>query len=68
MARLSYGERKSLPKSSFAEPGKRKYPIPDIAHARNAEARVAQHGTPSEKEMVSAEVHRRFPSVGRKKK
>ena len=36
--------RKKLSKKSFALPGKRKYPIPDKAHARNALARVAQNG------------------------
>ena len=36
--------RKKLDKAAFALPGKRKYPIPDKAHARNALARVAQHG------------------------
>src|SRR5688500_16102576 len=36
--------RKKLKKSSFALPEEEKYPIPDIEHARNALARVAQHG------------------------
>ena len=45
-------ERKKLGKKSFALPGKRKYPIPDKAHARNALARVAQHGTPAEQKKV----------------
>ncbi len=39
-------QRKKLSTKSFALPGKRKYPIPDKAHARNALARVAQNGTP----------------------
>jgi hypothetical protein len=47
---LSTKDRKKLSKKSFALPGKRKYPIPDKAHARNALARVAQHGTPAAKE------------------
>jgi hypothetical protein len=59
--------RKKLSKKSFALPGKRKYPIPDKAHARNALARVAQHGTPEEKKKVRAAVKRRFPSLGKKK-
>jgi hypothetical protein len=59
--------RKKLAKKSFALPGKRKYPIPDKAHARNALARVAQHGTPEEKKKVRAAVRRRFPSLGKKK-
>ncbi|MFW5469694.1 DUF6582 domain-containing protein [Knoellia sp. CPCC 206435] len=39
--------RKKLKKSSFALPEQEKYPIPDIEHARNALARVAQHGSES---------------------
>jgi hypothetical protein len=60
-------ERKKLSKKSFALPGKRKYPIPDKAHARNALARVAQNGTTAEKKTVRAAVKRRFPSIGKKK-
>ena len=55
-------ERKKLSKKSFALPGKRKYPIPDKAHARNALARVAQHGSPAEQKKVKAAVSKRFPS------
>jgi hypothetical protein len=58
--------RKRLGKKSFALPGKRKYPIPDKAHARNALARVAQHGSPTEKRKVRAAVKKRFPSLGKK--
>jgi|KBSMisStandDraft_5_1062788.scaffolds.fasta_scaffold1561351_2 hypothetical protein len=61
-------ERKKLPKKSFALPGKRKYPIPDKAHARNALARVAQHGTKAEQKKVKAAVRKRFPSIGKKSK
>lgn len=68
MNKLSYSERKGLPTKSFAEPKERKYPIPDASHARNALSRVAQHGSSMEKEMVRAEVHRRFPQIGKKKK
>ncbi|GAA4406351.1 hypothetical protein GCM10023168_21060 [Fodinibacter luteus] len=46
--------RKKLKKSSFALPEQEKYPIPDIDHARNALARVAQHG--SEADCSSADV------------
>jgi hypothetical protein len=59
-------ERKKLSKKSFALPGKRKYPIPDKSHARNALARVAQHGTPAEQKKVKAAVKKRFPSLGKK--
>ena len=60
--------RKKLSKRSFALPGKRKYPIPDKAHARNALARVAQHGTQDEQKKVRAAVRKRFPSIGKKGK
>ena len=63
---LKTKDRKRLSKSSFALPGKRKYPIPDKAHARNALARVAQHGSPAEQKKVKAAVKRRFPSIGKK--
>jgi hypothetical protein len=65
---LSTKDRKKLGKKSFALPGQRKYPIPDKPHARNALARVAQHGTPAEQKKVRAAVKKRFPSIGNKKK
>jgi len=55
--------RKKLKKSSFALPEEEKYPIPDIDHARNALARVAQHGTPAEKKKVRAAVEKKYPSL-----
>jgi hypothetical protein len=64
MAKLTYERRKKLKKSQFAEPGKRKYPIEDKAHARNALARVSQHGTESEKATVRKKVHSKFPNIG----
>jgi hypothetical protein len=42
MAELSTEDRKKLPKSKFAEPDKKAYPIEDKAHARNAKARASQ--------------------------
>lgn len=42
MAELSTDSRKKLPDSKFAEPKKRKYPIEDKAHARNAKSRASQ--------------------------
>ena len=64
---LSTKDRKKPSKKSFALPGKLKYPIPDKAHARNALARVAQHGAPAEQRKVKAAVQKRFPSIGKKK-
>ncbi len=42
MAKLTAKARKALPKSAFGEPGSRKYPMPDKAHAANAKARATQ--------------------------
>ena len=64
---LGTKERKRLSKKSFALPGKRKYPIPDKAHARNALARVAQNGTAAEQKKVKAAVKKLFPGIGKKK-
>lgn len=58
--------RRRMSPKKFALPGKRKYRIDDAAHARNALARVAQHGSPTEKRKVRAAVKRRFPSIGRR--
>jgi hypothetical protein len=63
MAKLTSKQRNSLKSSSFAEPGKRAYPINDASHARNALARVSQYGSPSEKKQVRAAVHKKFPGI-----
>lgn len=71
MAKLTTKKRNALKSSSFVFPKERKYPIHDITHARNALARVAQHGTPAEKAKVRAAVKRKYPSInvgGKKKK
>jgi len=69
---LNAAERRALPDSDFALPGKGKgpegkqagaYPINDEDHARNALARVAQHGTPEEKKKVRAAVARKYPDI-----
>lgn len=71
---LSAAKRHALPSSSFALPGKGSgsdgkgsgsYPIPDASHARNALARVSQHGSPEEKSRVRSAVHRKFPGIGK---
>lgn len=66
MAKLTAAKRKALPRSSFAVPSRRAYPIEDVAHARNAKARVAQHGSPAEKAQVNAAVRRRYPGIGKR--
>ena len=63
MAKLTARGRKRISKSNFAIPGKRKYPIHDLVHARNALSRVAQHGTASEKKQVRAAVYRKYPQL-----
>jgi hypothetical protein len=65
MARLAAKRRKALPKSSFAYPRERKYPIHDKAHARNALSRAAQKGTYGTYAHVRAAVARKFPSIGK---
>ena len=42
MAKLAASSRKKLPKSDFALPGSRKYPVENTSHARNAKARASQ--------------------------
>jgi hypothetical protein len=71
MAKLSYGARKNLPTSSFAvvhKDGKgghtvRKFPVNDMAHARNALARVSAFGSAAEKAAVKRKVASRFPGL-----
>jgi hypothetical protein len=41
VAKLTTKQRKALPKSKFAGPG-RSYPVPDKLHAANAKARASQ--------------------------
>jgi hypothetical protein len=76
MAKLNMAARKRLPSSSFALPGKGagksgkgsgSYPIPDASHARNALARVAQHGSSAEKAAVRAKVKAKYPNIGKSK-
>ena len=61
--KLTSAERKALPATAFVFPKTRQYPIHDIAHARNALARVSANGTPSEKKKVVAAVYKKFPSL-----
>ena len=63
MAKLTAAARKKIPAKNFALPGGR-YPIEDKAHARNALARVSQHGSSSEKAKVRAKVHAKYPDIG----
>jgi len=67
MAKLTAAKRNKLPGKSFAGPD-RSYPIEDASHARNALARVSQHGGPELKARVRAAVHRKYPGIGVGKK
>ena len=60
---LSSQERKQLPRTAFAIPERRAYPIHDEAHARNALNRVSQFGSESDKKRVIAAVRRRYPKI-----
>ena len=62
VAKLSYKKRQKLPSKAFAIKGRR-YPINDPAHAKNALARVSQHGSPQEKAEVRRKVHAKFPGI-----
>ena len=62
MAKLTAKGRKQIAPKNFALPGRR-YPIEDASHARNALARVSQHGSPSEKATVRAKVAARYPGI-----
>jgi hypothetical protein len=42
MAKLTSAKRNALPASSFGEPGKRKYPMPNRGHAEAAKGRATQ--------------------------
>ena len=64
--------RDKMPSKDFALPGKGagpkgkgagSYPIPNASHARNALARVSQHGTPAQQATVKAKVEKKFPGI-----
>jgi hypothetical protein len=63
MAKLTTKARKKIPGKDFAGPD-RSYPVEDASHARNALARVSQHGSPSLKAKVRAKVHAKYPGMG----
>ena len=65
MAKLNAAKRNALSSGSFALPSRR-YPIEDASHARNALARVSQHGSPALKAKVKAKVRRKYPGIAQK--
>ena len=62
MAKLTAAVRKKIPAKDFAGPD-RSYPVEDASHARNALARVAQHGSPALQAKVKAKVRRKYPGI-----
>lgn len=56
----------ALPEGTGSKPGEANYRVDDAAHARNALARVAQHGTKREQQRVRRVVATRFPSIGQR--
>ena len=64
MAKLTAAARKKISGKNFAGP-ERSYPIEDASHARNALARVSQHGLPALKARVRAKVHAKYPDMGK---
>lgn len=67
MSDLTSKQRKRLPDTEFAipekAPGSGSYPIPDLAHARDALARSS--GKPEEGRVRTA-VHKKFPALADK--
>lgn len=61
--KLTSEERSELDSGDFVFPEDRSYPIHDESHARNALARVSQHGSAEEKVKVRAAVHRKYPHI-----
>ena len=60
MTKLTYEERKELPKGEFVFPKTRRYPFEDAVHARDALARSS--GKPEHATVVAA-VKRKYPEV-----
>jgi hypothetical protein len=70
---ITTAQRKALPSSDFALPGKGKgaggkgpgsYPIDTPNRARNALARGAQHASPAERATIERKVHAKYPGIG----
>jgi hypothetical protein len=60
---LTSTERDNLKPSDFVFPKTRRYPIADIGNGRAALRMVGKNGTESEKRIVRAAVHRRYPQL-----
>jgi len=72
MAKLTYKQRKKLPKKAFAFPqrktkenpaGRGAYPIPDEEHARAALRYGARYLSPAEYAKLKRKIKRKFPGI-----
>jgi len=61
--KLTTTGREHIKPSNFVFPKEEKYPIHDLAHARNALARVSANGSPSEKASVESKVYSKYPAL-----
>jgi len=60
MAKMTAARRRSLPRSAFAYPSKRAYPIDTLARARNALSRAAQANTSGTYQHVARKVRAKW--------
>ena len=63
MANLKAKKRNRLQKGTFALPSKRKYPIHDKSHARNALSQAAKSDTEGSYSTVAAAVYKKYPEL-----
>lgn len=74
MAEISSAKRKALPKSAFADPANRAFPVHDKAHADNAAARLEQQKgsmSPAKYKAIKSRIsaaQKRFGEAPKKKK
>lgn len=64
---VSARQRKALPKSAFALPSKRRYPINTIARARAALSYSARKDTVGSPATVRRAVYKRYPQLRKKR-
>ncbi|MEU7435739.1 hypothetical protein AB0B07_33600 [Streptomyces sioyaensis] len=68
MAKLTGRQRRKLPKSKFALPGRRAYPIDTKARARNALARASQNESKATQKTIRSRVTKMWPSLKKNKR
>lgn len=61
--KMTAAKRAALPKSKFALPAQRAYPIDTPGRARDALARVSANGTPAQKAQVRNAVAKKYPAI-----